>query len=100
MNLTRRALFVAALAIPVAGTILRPAFANEPEIFAPGGVAIAGYDPVAYFTDGKPVPGEMDHALMWRGATWYFASAKGRAPTSASAPASVTSAAPSRPRRT
>ena len=76
MNLTRRALFVAALAIPVAGTILRPAFANEPEIFAPGGVAIAGYDPVAYFTDGKPVPGEMDHALMWRGATWYFASAK------------------------
>lgn len=75
MNLTRRALFVAALAIPVAGTILRPAFANEPEVFAPGGVAISGYDPVAYFTEDKPVPGRMDHALMWRGATWYFASA-------------------------
>jgi YHS domain-containing protein len=76
MNLTRRALFVAALAIPVAGTILRPAFADEPEVFAPGGVAISGYDPVAYFTEGKPVPGKMDHALMWRGATWYFASAE------------------------
>ncbi len=76
MNLTRRALFVAAFAIPVAGTILRPAFANEPEIFAPGGVAISGYDPVAYFTEGKPVPGEMGHALMWRGVTWYFANAE------------------------
>ncbi len=76
MNLTRRALLVAALAVPVAGTILRPAFANEPEVFAPGGVAISGYDPVAYFTEGKPVAGDVHHALMWRGATWYFASAE------------------------
>lgn len=76
MSLTRRALLVAAVSIPVAGTILRPAFASEPEVFAPGGVAISGYDPVAYFTEGKPVPGQTDHALMWRGATWYFANAE------------------------
>lgn len=75
MELARRSLLVAALMIPVAGTILRPALANEPEVFAPGGVAIGGYDPVAYFTDGKPVAGRSDHALVWRGATWHFATA-------------------------
>ncbi len=76
MTLTRRALFALALAIPVAGTILRPAFADEPEVFAPGGVAISGYDPVAYFQQGQPVMGTASHALMWRGATWYFATAE------------------------
>lgn len=75
MTPTRRSLLLAVLAIPVAGTILRPALASEPEVFATGGIAISGYDPVAYFTDGKPVRGSPDHALMWRGATWYFASA-------------------------
>lgn len=76
MTLTRRSLLAVALMIPVAGTILRPALAREPEIYAPGGVALQGYDPVAYFTTGKPVKGSPDHALMWRGATWYFASAE------------------------
>lgn len=79
MTLTRRSLLLATLAIPVAGTILRPALANEPEVFATGGIAISGYDPVAYFTHGKPVRGSPDHALMWRGATWYFASAEAMA---------------------
>jgi len=65
-----------ALVMPVAGTILRPALAREPEIFAPEGIALQGYDPVAYFTDGAAVKGREDHALMWRGATWYFASAQ------------------------
>ena len=75
MTPTRRSLLLAVLAIPVAGTILRPALASEPEVFATGGIAISGYDPVAYFTDGKPVRGSPGHALMWRGATWHFASA-------------------------
>jgi len=43
-----------------------------------GGVAIEGYDPVAYFTDGKPVEGEKKHSFEWRGATWRFASAEHR----------------------
>ena len=73
MSLTRRSLLVAALAIPVAGTILRPAAAAEPEIFATRGVAIQGYDPVAYFTEGRAVPGAPEDALMWHGATWHFA---------------------------
>ncbi len=76
MKLTRRFLLLVALALPVAGTILRPAVANEPDVYAPDGVAIAGYDPVAYFIDNRPVPGTPHNALRWRGATWYFADAK------------------------
>ena len=42
------------------------------------GTAIEGYDPVAYFEEGKPVEGDSDHAHEWMGATWYFASAENR----------------------
>ncbi|MGD1893307.1 MAG: YHS domain-containing (seleno)protein, partial [Cyclobacteriaceae bacterium] len=38
--------------------------------------AIQGYDPVAYFTDQKPVKGSDEHTYEWKGATWYFASAE------------------------
>jgi YHS domain-containing protein len=42
------------------------------------GVAIKGYDPVAYFTDGKPVKGDSDFSYEWNGAEWRFASAAHR----------------------
>jgi YHS domain-containing protein len=37
-------------------------------------VAIMGYDPVAYFTDGRAVKGSEQFAYKWLGATWHFAS--------------------------
>ena len=43
-----------------------------------GGVAIDGFDPVAYFTDGRPVEGSKAHSFDWQGATWRFASAAHR----------------------
>lgn len=43
-----------------------------------GGVAIDGWDPVAYFTDGKPVEGSKEFVHEWNGATWRFASAAHR----------------------
>lgn len=43
-----------------------------------GGLALDGYDPVAYFTDGKPVEGSKELTLEWNGATWRFASAAHR----------------------
>ena len=43
-----------------------------------GGVAIKGYDPVAYFTDGHPVKGSRDFTFTWNDATWQFASAAHR----------------------
>jgi YHS domain-containing protein len=42
------------------------------------GVAVGGYDPVAYFTDGKPVAGSKDITLEHEGATWRFASEANR----------------------
>ena len=44
----------------------------------PAGVAIEGYDPVAYFTVGSPTRGEPGFALQHAGATWWFASAEHR----------------------
>jgi len=41
---------------------------------SPTGVAINGYDTVAYFTDKKPVKGSETHAYQWMGANWLFAS--------------------------
>ena len=42
------------------------------------GVAIKGYDAVAYFTESKPVKGSSDFIYEWNGAEWRFASAANR----------------------
>ena len=39
-----------------------------------GGVAILGYDPVAYFTEGRPVKGSAEFSYDWLGTPWHFAS--------------------------
>lgn len=76
--LTRRTTLLGLLAAgPALGLFSRPAMA-EPEIFAEGGLAIRGADPVAFFTRGASVAGNMDHALMWMGSTWLFSSAANR----------------------
>ncbi|MBO0932342.1 YHS domain-containing (seleno)protein [Fibrella aquatilis] len=54
------------------------AFAQQSPVFTTGGKAIQGYDPVAYFTDGKPVQGDPTLTATYDGATWQFASAKNR----------------------
>lgn len=70
---TRRSFLVA-----VAAALLLPgaALADSPAVYAPGGKAIEGYDTVAYFVEGRAVPGSAEFALMWRGAVWHFASAR------------------------
>lgn len=40
--------------------------------YKPSGVAIRGYDTVAYFTQGKPVEGLDEFSTEWSGATWKF----------------------------
>jgi YHS domain-containing protein len=78
MPIRRR--FPAFLAVPLLALALAgPADALSPvnkTLF--GGLAIDGYDPVAYFTDGKPVEGSKEHAFDWNGATWRFVSAAHR----------------------
>jgi YHS domain-containing protein len=36
--------------------------------------AIRGYDPVAYFKEGKPVVGLKEYVFEWNGASWFFSS--------------------------
>lgn len=42
------------------------------------GVAIKGYDPVAYFTQSDAVKGDATHRHIWNDATWLFATAANR----------------------
>src|SRR5882757_7837387 len=42
------------------------------------GTALKGYDPVAYFEDGKPVKGRDEFRHDWNGGKWYFATAAHR----------------------
>jgi YHS domain-containing protein len=41
-------------------------------------LALRGYDPVAYFTIGKPTPGKAEFTAVHEGATYRFASAEHR----------------------
>jgi hypothetical protein len=52
------------------------AIAGEVINAKPGGLAIQGYDPVAYFTEGRPVPGVAEYEHQWQGARWRFSKAE------------------------
>jgi YHS domain-containing protein len=39
-------------------------------------LALKGYDPVAYFTEGRPVPGKAEYEYAWDEARYRFASAE------------------------
>jgi len=73
-------LALAAIADRTVGPALADPAADPPPVwFAEDGVAIGGYDPVAYFRDGQAAMGDPALALDWNGATWRFASAEHRA---------------------
>ncbi len=42
--------------------------------YKPSGIAIRGFDTVAYFTEGKAIKGTETFQTQWMGATWLFAS--------------------------
>jgi len=42
------------------------------------GVAIKGYDPVAYHTENRAVKGKSDFTYQWNDAEWHFSSAANR----------------------
>lgn len=80
INANRRALiqFGAAslLALAASGFAPRDAHAAQSLIYKgfASNKAVGGYDPVAYFTEGKPTKGSKKHRLEFDGADWYFAS--------------------------
>jgi len=72
------------LALALAGGILAPAGAKaaigDPIVADPqSGLAISGFDPVAYFTDGKPVYGRSELELSLGGTVWRFRNEGNRA---------------------
>ncbi len=54
------------------------ALAQKAPVYSDSSGAIRGYDPVAYFTQGRPVKGSPELTHQWKGATWRFASAENR----------------------
>ena len=66
------------LACLAAALFAAPAIAAPaPAVYtASDGLGARGYDPVAYFTAGKPVKGSAAHEVHWGGAKWRFASAQ------------------------
>lgn len=85
MKINRRQFFVYALIAFVGGGGLfwfsfeHEAMAGQIFTGTVPGVAINGYDTVAYFTVGKAVIGSQDHVETWRGVKWRFASEENRA---------------------
>jgi hypothetical protein len=43
------------------------------------GLAISGFDPVAYFTDAQPLPGKSEYEQAFAGAVWRFRNAGNQA---------------------
>ncbi len=66
-----RQLLVGAVALAASAAAI-PVFAGDVTHSTPG---ISGYDPVAYFTDGKPVRGSGYHVTVHNGVTYAFANA-------------------------
>jgi enamine deaminase RidA (YjgF/YER057c/UK114 family) len=63
----------AALAGLLFATILAPdARSEEPKL------SISGYDPVAYFTEGKPVKGKSEFEYLWHKLRWHFTNGEHR----------------------
>lgn len=81
--LSRRHFLAIATLAPVSLALMpRAARAASPQVFQ-NPIAINAHDPVAYFTESRPVPGSSAHAVEWNGATWHFASAENAATFSA-----------------
>jgi hypothetical protein len=73
MTPTRRHL----LAVTLAAALLPlPALAGP--WLTEDGTALSGHDPVAYFTEGAPRPGDPAIALDWDGVRWLFATEANR----------------------
>ncbi len=58
--------------------VFAAACGQKSEIYTTANGAIDGYDPVAYFTEKKPVAGRAEITAVWKEQTWRFASQKNK----------------------
>ena len=68
----RGALWALLVCIPAIGFSALAATTEQIVIDPQTGLAINGYDPVAYFVDGIPKVGRPEFELRYRGGTWRF----------------------------
>lgn len=64
----KKIIFLAFAILPIVSTHA------QHEVFINTGLAIRGYDPVAYFKDQKAVKGKPELHYTWNDATWLFSS--------------------------
>ena len=57
---------------------ISPAIAFDKINKSRGGVAIRGFDTVAFHTQGRAVKGKKAFSYQWNDATWYFKNAENR----------------------
>jgi YHS domain-containing protein len=69
---------IALAVLPVLWSVTVFAGKADPVYKNGSGLAIRGYDPVAYFDQSRPVKGSPQFSHQWMGATWLFASAQHR----------------------
>ena len=62
------------LVVGIAGSAAAGADSSVPAVNAAEGIGLKGYDPVAYFTQSKPVKGSASFTHQWMNSTWWFAS--------------------------
>ena len=74
----QRRVFLVATSALASLASARPSVAGESVNSTFFGLAIKGFDPVAYFTEGRPVEGSRRYSHDWSGVTWRFASAEHR----------------------
>jgi YHS domain-containing protein len=76
MRILHRLLVIALCVGGVIHAVASAETAPVAAVNATDGIAIKGYDPVAYFTAGKPVPGVGAYSYPWKGVTYRFAFAE------------------------
>ena len=64
--------------------VMRPALAAKDPVYTSWGAAIRGTDPVAYFTENRPVKGKKEFSFVYDGAEFRFSSAENLAKFQAS----------------
>lgn len=72
----KKVLFVSALIFSLSSFVqAQDANLRKTQFNLEKGIAIQGYDPVAYFTQNKAVEGDKANAVFYAGVTYYFSSA-------------------------
>jgi YHS domain-containing protein len=61
-----------------AACLLAAFHAVSGQFFEKDGVALRGYDPVAYFKEAKAVKGSVEHTAQYQGSTFHFSSKANR----------------------